>query len=136
MKLFTAAVAIGVAAFVAGCASAGRQINPDLVSMVHKGSTRQDVRGVLGAPQQFTRDIDGNESWVYVYAHSQVKGTTFIPIYGAFAGGVDTQTQSVTVKFDKSGLVTGVESSASGLSTDNGAQAGRQPNPPEVSPSR
>lgn len=136
MKLFTQLAAIGLAAFVAGCASAGRQINPDLVSMVHKGSTQQDVRGVLGAPQQFNRDMDGNESWLYVYAHSQVKGTTFIPIYGAFAGGVDTQTQSVTVKFDRSGLVTGVESSASGMSVNNGAQSGRQPNPPEVSPVR
>lgn len=118
-----------VAVVLSGCASAGRKIDQTSVDKLQKGvSTQADVRSAIGSPEQITKDSDGNETWVYIYTRSQVKGTTFIPIVGAFAGGVDTQSQSTVIKFGPDKVVKSIESSYGGTSVDNGIEAGGKAN--------
>lgn len=89
-----------------GCASVGHKIEEAKVDQIHKGeSTKDDVQSLLGSPDQMTRDGSGKIIWSYHYAHSSVKGQTFIPYYGIFAGGAKVQTQLVSVTFDPDGRV-------------------------------
>ena len=92
----------------AGCASAGqKRITDDkLIAQIVKGkSTKADLEKLLGKPTQVDFTDSGLEKWVYMYVTYQMRGTTFIPIVGMFAGGSDTQMDSLTVLFDKNGVV-------------------------------
>lgn len=108
---------------VSGCASVGRKIDPAAASQIKNGQNMADVRGLIGAPDQVTRDGNGNETWMYLYSRASVKGATFVPIVGAFAGGVNTQNQSVVVVF-ANGVVSHVQSSFGGMDVNQGANAG------------
>ena len=125
--------AIAFSLIVAGCASSGREINTTNASKIQKGvSTKADVKRLVGEPQQISNDSDGNQTWSYTYTRATAKGTSFIPIAGAFMGGVNTQNQSLIVKFNPEGTVTFVESSYGGMSVDTGATAGGEAKTPGV----
>lgn len=87
---------------------------------------------MVGLPQQVGKDSDGNETWTYTYARASAKGTSFIPIAGAFMGGVDTQNQTLVVKFGPDGVVTFTDLSFGGISTDMDASAGKPVDMPGV----
>ena len=101
-----------VAGILCGCASSGRKIDETKVDQIKRGiTTKEEVLKLIGSPETITKDADGNVTFLYHYVYAQTKGSTFIPIVGMFAGGVDTKQQGVTVRFDPTGLVTGVETS-------------------------
>lgn len=105
-----------------GCASVGRQIDMSKVDLIAKGvSTKADVIALIGSPDTIASDSDGITTMVYVYSRATTKGETFIPIYGAFAGGMNVQTQSVTVLIGSDGKVTKVTQSQSAMDTRTGA---------------
>lgn len=96
-----------VAAALCGCATAGREIDVSRLSQIKKGeTTRAQVDQLLGPPNGITQDADGNTTYTYSFASARVKGQTFIPIYGAFAGGSDVTTQTTTVTFGPDSKVT------------------------------
>ena len=124
---------IFAAVILAGCASSGREINTENALKIEKGvSTKADVKRLVGEPQQIANDSEGNQTWTYKYERATAKGTSFIPIAGAFMGGVNTQNQTLVVKFNPEGTVTFVESSYGGMSVDTGATAGGAANTPGV----
>lgn len=83
--------------------------DPKIVAQVEKGkSTKADVKKVLGEPATVDFSDTGLEKWIYVYTKAQVRGTTFIPFAGNFVGGTDTKTDTLTVQFDKEGVVMNV----------------------------
>lgn len=126
-------LAIAFVALLAGCASSGRKFDTMAVGMVQKGTTtKAEVQKLVGLPQNIGRDSDGNETWTYSYTRATAKGTSFIPIAGAFMGGVDTQDQRFVVKFNPEGVVTYTDLSFGGMSTDTGATAGQVPATPGV----
>ena len=62
-----------------------------------------DAQQRLGQPNQSYRAADGGTTITYTFIHSAASGTSFIPVVGGIVGHNDTQTQTVTINFDKSG---------------------------------
>jgi hypothetical protein len=89
-----------------GCASAGRPIAQQNVSKIKTGvTTEADLVRMFGPPNSKSLTSDGKILMMWIYSESQVKGTTFIPIVGAFAGGVDSRTQTLSVLIGSNGKV-------------------------------
>lgn len=102
-------LAIAILLFVAACATVGRKIDQSQVEQIHKGdTTKADVLRMLGKPDQITNDGTGVEIYQYMYSKATVKGATFIPIIGAFAGGANIENEMVQVTFDPNGIVKNV----------------------------
>jgi outer membrane protein assembly factor BamE (lipoprotein component of BamABCDE complex) len=83
---------LAVAIFGGGCASTshGTKIDTQNVSKIEKGvTTRAEVEQMFGSPMNVSLMGDGRRSMTYHYMESdtKVKGTSFIPIAGAFMGG-------------------------------------------------
>lgn len=100
-----------VALMAAGCSSHGnREIADDArVSKIEKGkSTKADVEALVGKPTTVDFTEGGLEKWLYVYTTSQVRGSSFIPVVGIFAGGSDINMDSLTILFTKDGIVENV----------------------------
>jgi outer membrane protein assembly factor BamE (lipoprotein component of BamABCDE complex) len=93
--------------FSSGCWShkMGNELSREQVSQVRKGMTRPQVERILGAPNNATPDGQGGMIFYYTFTKSQVRGTSYIPVVGAFAGGADTEQKNVTVYFDRNGRV-------------------------------
>jgi outer membrane protein assembly factor BamE (lipoprotein component of BamABCDE complex) len=77
---------------VAGCASSsyGTKLDKNKVAQIQKGvTTRAEVEQMLGQPENVSLMGDGRRMMMYSYTESNahVKGTSFIPIAGAFMGG-------------------------------------------------
>ncbi len=126
-------LSLSLVAILAGCASSGRKFDTQAASQIQKGTTtKAQVQQLVGLPQNIGKDSDGNETWTYAYTRATAKGTSFIPIAGAFMGGVDTQDQRFVVKFNPEGVVTFTDLSFGGMSTDMGATAGQAPATPGV----
>ena len=76
--------------------------DPTLVAKVEKGkSTKADVKKILGDPAAVDFTDAGFEKWVYTYATSEI-------VSGIFNPKVDTRSKSLTVQFDKGGVVLNV----------------------------
>lgn len=66
------------------------------------------------------RNADGTTMLMYVYSEVSTRPSTFIPIVGAFVGGMDTKSNSVTLRFDKDGKLLYYSSSEIALGTASG----------------
>ena len=93
--------------FSSGCMShkTGRELSREQVSQIRKGMTRPQVERLIGAPSNATPDGQGGMIFYYTFMRNKVRGTSYIPIVGAFAGGSDTEQKNVTVYFDRNGRV-------------------------------
>ncbi len=116
------------AAALAGCASTGNQAlaSADQASidqhLIKGKTTKADVLAYLGpANTVSTTSGLGGETWVYVYASSQAKGATFIPVVGLFAGGATGNSKVLSISFDPQGLVSRYSFSSSNTDTRLGA---------------
>lgn len=128
MKIINCLVAVILMAGVVlltGCVSVGRKVDMEKSDQIHRGSTKAEVRSLIGAPDRVSKDADGVEMWTYTYVHSQVKGTTFIPFAGAFLGGTDTKDQSYVVTFTD-GVVSNYASNTGNLETTADLQTGKE----------
>ena len=100
---------LGLAAFLTGCVHAhGTKAAADTEarSKVIKGvTTKSEVHQLLGKPTGITDMGEKGEMWTYTYSKTQARATNFIPIVGSLAGGADTETHSVSIKFDLQGVV-------------------------------
>ena len=104
MKTISAMAAI---LLLAGCATTGTRVDDAAVDKFTPGvTTEADVTKALGAPQYRSRNSDGTTMVMYNYAHTQVKGATFIPVVGLFAGGVKADMTNARFTFDANGKLT------------------------------
>jgi outer membrane protein assembly factor BamE (lipoprotein component of BamABCDE complex) len=87
-----AAIGLIAFSFTVGCASStqGTKLDASKVSSIQRGvSTRAQIEEMFGAPMNISLMGDGRRQMMYSFTESNhhVKGTTFIPIAGAFMGG-------------------------------------------------
>ncbi len=128
-------IVIAVAALaLSACASSGVRVTNDQLSQFKEGqTTKQEVLAALGQPTMTMRNADGTTMIMYTYAEARTRGSTFIPIVGAFAGGVDTRSNNVMLTFDRQGILQNTSSSSSeygtatGIAVDAGSPVTDQP---------
>lgn len=107
------------------CASTGTQVKEADLSQFQKGVTREaDVEKQLGPPQSTIVDSDGTRSIAYIYAHSQLKGSTLVPVVGLFTGGATGNTSIVTFRFGADGKLIDYSSSNSNADVRTGIVSG------------
>jgi len=120
-------IVIGMAVFICGCASVGRKLDESKVDQIKQGTTTRDqVIQLVGSPDQITRDGSGNITFQYIYSHATAKGSSFIPIYGAFAGGANVQNQFLSVTFTNN-VVSSLVSTYGASELNTGANSGSKP---------
>ena len=75
--------------------------------IVPEKSTKADVKAILGEPGQimFSEMRVGEETWMYFFLESSVRGSTFVPFYGLAKGGADSKTHTLNIRFSKDGIV-------------------------------
>lgn len=123
MRIFASAA---LAACLAACAATGVRVTDEQVSALKPGeATEATAVAALGAPTMRTRLADGWVVLVYTYAEVKMRPATFIPIVGAFAGGADTRTSSVSLRFGADGKLIDTTSSSSTYGTGTGVAAGQ-----------
>lgn len=103
--------ALSVLLALGACASAGNQVlkseSADSVDkMVVDGrSTKADVQKAFGDANDTSFTDNGNEIWKYTYAYATPTPESFIPVVGIFAGGADVDKKTLTILYDKDGIV-------------------------------
>ena len=111
-------------ALTTSCVSMGRKLDQEAVNRIHEGkTTRAEVVQWLGSPDQTTR-IGESTTFQYHFARASAKPEGFIPIVGAFAGGVHMQNQMVSVTFDRNGIVRQLMTTGGGSEVGVGLSAG------------
>lgn len=105
MKRVILSIALLGIPFVAGCASAGTKIEASAANKITKGQTKAQVISQLGQPNSASLTGNGKEMLQWSYARSSVKGATFIPIVGLFAGGANVQLTTFQVVLGPDKLV-------------------------------
>jgi hypothetical protein len=92
---------------VGGCASAGRDFDDTQVSSIQKGvTTEQDLITMFGQPENRSMNSDGQTVLTWMYTHGHVNGKSFIPFAGAFMGGTNSASKSLTVTLKDDKVVT------------------------------
>jgi outer membrane protein assembly factor BamE (lipoprotein component of BamABCDE complex) len=91
---------------IAGCSSVGKPIAKEKISQIQVGvTTEAELIKMFGIPSTKTLDPSGNVVLSWVYSRAETKPETFIPVAGAFVGGVNTRLQQLTVLIGKKGRV-------------------------------
>jgi outer membrane protein assembly factor BamE (lipoprotein component of BamABCDE complex) len=98
-------------AMCVSCASAGNQVlkteSADTVDkmIVDGKSTKADVHQALGDPNDTSFTENGNQIWKYQYMYATATAASFIPVVGIFAGGANVDKKTLTILFDRDGMV-------------------------------
>lgn len=110
---------------ISGCISTtGAKVEPDQLVGFEKGvTTEADIVKKLGRPAVSTASSDGSKVLTYAFSNYKVRGATFIPIVGLFAGGTDMQMRTTTFIMGTDGTMTSHQSSDTNMSTGPGVQA-------------
>lgn len=109
-----------------GCASSGNvsianQTNDTVEGKLIRGkSTRDDVRKLYGDPIKTTFTDSGNELWEYAYSKTHSKIQNYIPVVNMFTTGSKGKQNTLTVFFDKNGIVQNYTMSSSDIDTHVG----------------
>lgn len=83
-----------------------KPVTADDVAQFSVGTaTLEDIEAKLGKPQSITHNADGTEAVIYIATSTKVKGATFIPYVGLFAGGAKSEVHSATFTFDAGGVL-------------------------------
>lgn len=95
-----------IIAMLSGCASYGNKLNTNYIKNIKKGeTTEQEILTNLGSPMTVSLTPEGLKMMMYMHIYSSAKASAFIPIVGAFAGGADTDTQTLQIWIDENGIV-------------------------------
>jgi hypothetical protein len=81
--------------------------------------TYETVTNKLGKPKFYMTNSDGTRIIAYSTMRGRVKGTTFIPIVGLFAGGAKASVTVKTFIFDKNGVLSSFTSSGGNSNCDS-----------------
>ena len=124
---------IAVTISLVGCVTIGRQLDQNSVESIRKGeTTKEEVVKLLWSPDQITRDSNGNTIMMYLYMRMTTKAASFIPVVGMFAGGANTQNQTVIIVVGQNGIVSDITSSQGSSESGFGGSAGRPAKLPDV----
>ena len=122
-----------VAVALAACATVGRKIDTANVEKIEKGkTTRNDVLGLLGSPDQITQDGRGGVAFSYHYTRATAKPQNFIPIVGPFVGGTNVQNQMVMVFIGPDDIVRNVISNSGATDSSRLLSTGSKPQVEEL----
>lgn len=110
---FLAGVAVlGLCAGLAGCASSGTMVTETQAGQFQKGvSTRNQVIGALGQPNNTTLAPDGTRTDAYVHVHAAANGASYIPVVGLMAGGASSTMNTATFIYGPDGVLKSVTTS-------------------------
>jgi outer membrane protein assembly factor BamE (lipoprotein component of BamABCDE complex) len=103
---------LGLAALLlSGCISSGNEVlkSQDTATVqqnvVDGKTTRDQILSMYGTPNRTAIGSNNKEIWTYTWAHRRPQGQNYIPIVGAFVGGVDLQQKTLIVQFDDNHVV-------------------------------
>lgn len=97
---------------LAGCATIGRKFDFDKVELIKKGqTTKQEILDTFGKPNSVSTDSDGRDTFLYIHMKAKAKPWSFIPIVWIFSGGAWTQSETLTIYFDRDDKVEDYETS-------------------------
>ncbi len=121
-----------VAALMPGCAILGRRqkdkyIQPEMVSQVKKGMSKEEVTALLGAPQEIifsNLEHDPLREHAYVFTQSTTLYTGIFLALISF-GNVDEKSDRVIVFFDDDGKVEHVGATLISDTAEHGFPFGR-----------
>jgi len=100
--------------YLSGCATVGKRFSTDKINLIKKGVTsKQEILNIFGNPENISTDSEGRETFSYVYVKAKAKPTSFIPLLWIFSGGASTESEVLTIYFDKEGRVEDYELSSS-----------------------
>jgi outer membrane protein assembly factor BamE (lipoprotein component of BamABCDE complex) len=94
-----------------GCGSHGNtrfrtETGQTIDQKISKGvTTREQIYGILGPPDNTNFTDSGLEIWKYAHATASSKGSNFIPIVNLFSSGMDIEKKELTILFDDAGVV-------------------------------
>lgn len=111
-----------LATALAGCAASGVQVSEQMATQFKEGtSTEIEIVKALGPPTSVTVS-SGKRFISYTGMQYQVKGASFIPIVGAFAGGSDYKMSVAMFQIDPAGVLEKITYTTSGSGTRSGVQ--------------
>jgi len=119
--LISAALAISLTA----CVSSGVRVTGEQTATLKRGeTTRTEVLAAFGKPTTQVRRADGSTMLMYMYTEAASRPESFIPIAGAFLGGMDMRSNHVTLVFDPNDTLTDYTSAETETGTGFGARTG------------
>ncbi|MGL4603126.1 MAG: hypothetical protein ACRCU9_03180 [Iodobacter sp.] len=113
MKRFLLVAILGLA--MTGCASTSGNSSVSQTSseslkqqIVEGKTTAKDVEAKFGKPQTVQKTKKG-ETWIYQYGKASSDALGYVPVVGMFIGTIEGTSKTVTIEFDKKGVVRDVE---------------------------
>jgi outer membrane protein assembly factor BamE (lipoprotein component of BamABCDE complex) len=103
--IFAAAFALFV---LTGCAThtTGRDFDVDRVSNIVDGvTTKSQIVNWFGEPTGRQQGSGHHDGYTYSFGSAKMKPETAIPIVGLFLGGMNAESKTLLVFFDKDGVV-------------------------------
>lgn len=67
-------------------------------------STKKDVEQQFGKPGTVQSNKNG-DTWIYQYGQAKSSPLSFVPVVGMYIGGIDAKSKTITVEFNKTGVV-------------------------------
>jgi outer membrane protein assembly factor BamE (lipoprotein component of BamABCDE complex) len=98
---------------VAGCdmdaVGSKKTADPNEIAKIVPGqSSKADVQAEFGPPSQTSFSDNGDETWMYVHMSSGMTSAAFIPGAALFSAPVKTSNDTLTIRFDRRGIVRNV----------------------------
>lgn len=91
------------------------------VEQVEKGRTTYDEAvSKFGPPQFNTVAADGSRYATYYRARTHIKGASFVPIIGMFAGGMNVGATTISLIFGPDGVLKDVTTTDTQMDSRNG----------------
>jgi len=104
---------------LSACGTAGVRVDPNVTASFQDGvTTYAEVVAALGPPTSSVTFPDGRRLAIYSYAQVRARPESFIPLVGAFVGGVDSQSETVSFNFDQNGILDGTTNSQMQLESE------------------
>ena len=119
-------IILTAALFLTSCgSSSGTKIDAAQMSQFKIGVTTYDqVVQALGPPASTVQKSDGTRALVYSHMDATVRGATFIPVVGMFAGGADVKSQGVIFTFNPDTTLREYATTESQACSGNGVMSG------------
>jgi outer membrane protein assembly factor BamE (lipoprotein component of BamABCDE complex) len=124
MKLF---LTLALVASLAACMSTGKQVTQEAALQFKEGvATEVEILSKLGQPTGMS--VQGGKKFLtYSGMQVQVKGATFIPFVGAFAGGSDYTMSTAIYQLGPDGILEKITFSTSGAGSRMGSTPAEMP---------
>lgn len=117
---------VAVVLLLAGCASAGVKVDPAKLAAFQQGKTTYpEVIAALGPPSAEAMVSTGERIVTYAHVETSVRAETFIPYIGPFVGGADSRSSTVSLQFNRDGLLEKYTTSAGQTGVGMGLSAGQ-----------